>query len=92
MSAGFYPSALPSPPELQISDIKEGDIIVIRAFFAASKAAVPRIDSGHIDLELEYVDREAKTLFGNILTEPPARFTLAKGTTIEFDLDEVLSV
>ncbi len=91
-SAGFYPNAFPSYPELDISDIKDGDTITIRAFFPTSKTAMPQIDSGHIDLEVEYVDHDAKTVFGNILTELPATFALSKGTTIEVNLDEVLFV
>ena len=91
-SPGFYPNAFPSYPEISISDIKDGDTITIRAFFPLSKAAMPQIDSGHIDLEVECVDRDAKMLFGNILTELPDNFALAKGTTIELNLDEVLLV
>jgi len=87
---GFYPNEFPSYDELDISDIKEGDTVTIRAFFPTSKTAMPQIDSGHIDLEVEYVDQHAKTLFGNILTELPATFELSKGTSIEVALDEVL--
>ena len=86
----FYPNAFPSFPELNISDIKEHDRITIRAFFSTSKTAKPQIDSGHIDLEVEDVDHDAKKVFGNILTELPETFALSKGTTIELDLDEVL--
>ena len=88
----FYPHAFPAYPELDVSDIHEGDKITIRAFFPMSRTAMPRIDSGLIDLEVEHVDRDAKTLFANILTELPATFALAKGTSIELYLDEVLSV
>ena len=86
----FYPNAFPSFPELDIADIKVRDRITVRAFFSTSKTAKPQIDSGHIDLEVEYVDHEAKKVFGDILTELPATFALSKGTTIELDLDEVL--
>ena len=91
-NAGFYPSALPAYPDLQIADINVGDTITIRAFFPASKAARPRIDSGHIALEVEYVDADRKNVWGNIITELPATFALAKGTSIELSLDEVLFV
>ena len=91
-SPGFYPNEFPAYPEVQISDIHEGDTVTVRAFFAANKAAMPRIDSGQIALIVEYVDRDAMTLFAGILTELPKKFALAKGTTIELDLDEVLSV
>lgn len=89
---GFYPNAFPAYPEIQISDIREGDTITIRAFFPIGKTAMPRIDSGKIDLEVEYIDQGAKIVFGNILTELPATFALSKGTTVEVNLDEVLSV
>ena len=89
---GFYPNPFPAYPELQLSKINEGDIITIRAFFATSKDVRPRIDGGHIDLEVEFVDRDAQKVWGNILTELPATFALARGTSIELDLDEVLLV
>ncbi len=87
---GFYPSSFPSYPELEISDLKEGDTITIRAFFPTSKTTKPKIESGHIDLEVEHVDHETKKVFGNILTKLPATFALSKGTSIELDLDEML--
>ena len=86
----FYPNAFPAYPEVDIAHVREGDRITIRAFFAADKTPTPRVDSGYIDLEVEYVDREAKKLFANILTELPAGFRLSQGTTIELDVDEVL--
>ena len=89
---GFYPNVFPSYPELDISDIKEGDTITIRAFFPTSKKAMPHIDSGHIDLEVKYVDHDAKKVFGNILTELPAAFAISKGNSIELNLDEILFV
>jgi hypothetical protein len=89
---GFYPNSFPSYSELDCSDLSESDIITIRAFFRTSNAAVPRIDGGHIDLEVEYVDHDAEKVFGNILTELPAMFALSKGTTVELNFDEVLFV
>ena len=53
---------------------------------------MPQIDGGHIDLEVEYVDHDAKSVLGNILTELPTAFALSKGTTLEVYIDEVLSV
>jgi hypothetical protein len=89
---GYYPTPFPGVPEFGISDIHEGDTITIRAFFPTDKTPTPRIDSGLIDLEVEYIDHDAKTLFGNILTELPTSFALAKGTSIELGVDEVLFV
>jgi len=91
-STGFYPNAFPAYPELDVSDIKDRDTITIRAFFPTSKTAMPQIDSGHIDLEVEHIDHNAKKVFANILTELPASFAFSKGTTIELDFDEVLLV
>ena len=91
-SRGFYPNSFPSYPEVDVSAIKESDTITIRAFFPTSKTATPQIDSGHIDLEVEHVDHDAKKVFANILTDLPATFALSKGTTIELNLAEILSV
>jgi len=91
-TTGYYPNAFPSFPEIDITNIKEGDTVTVRAFFPTNKLTPSRIDSGHMDLVVEHVDRDAKTLFGNIVTELPPGFALAKGTTIELSLDEVLSV
>jgi hypothetical protein len=74
------------------ASLKEGTRITIRAFFAMDKTLTPRVDSGLIDLEVEFVDPQTKKLFANILTELPSSFPLARGTSIELDLDEVLTV
>ncbi len=89
---GYYPNPFPPHPAIRIGDVQENDIITIRAFFSTSKKTMAPIDSGHIDLEIEWVDRDAESIFGNILTELPQAFALAKGTTIELGIDEVLSV
>ncbi len=89
---GFYPNPFPSYTELDISDIKESDTIAIRAFFPINKTDMSQIDTGYMDLEVEYVDRDAKTVWGNILTVLPDTFALSKGTTIELNLDEVLFI
>lgn len=89
---GHYPNAFPSFPELDIANIAEGDTVTVRAFFSTSKVAPSKIDSGHMDLEVEHVDRDTQTIFGNIVTKLPPGFALAAGTTIELSLDEVLSV
>ena len=91
-TAGFYTNAFPPHPELNLSDIKEEDVITIRAFFSTSTAATPRIDSGQIVLEVECVDHDAQKVWANILTELPEAFALSRGTSIELDIDEVLSV
>lgn len=89
---GFYPNAFPAYPEIAIDDVRVGDCITVRAFFAVGRSKPPRIDSGEMTLEIESVDRDERLLLANILTELPESFALAKGTSIELDLDEVLIV
>ncbi|MEX0726325.1 MAG: hypothetical protein WD065_08655 [Planctomycetaceae bacterium] len=89
---GFYPNAFPAHPEIAIEDVREGDLITVRAFFAVGRSKPPRIDSGEMTLEVEWVDRDERLLVANILTDLPQSFPLAKGTSIELDLDEVLIV
>ena len=89
---GFYPPPRLDYPEIDLSNLKEGHRITVRAFFCVGKVPEANIDSGLMDLEVEHVDCEKKTLFGNILTELPPEFALAKNTSIELAFDEVLSV
>lgn len=91
MIKGFYPKEFPKyDEEIDLSSLKKGDIITIRAFFLVSKVPVFQADGGYIDLEIEFIDGE--TIWGNILTELPPHFPLAKGTSIELSLDEILKV
>lgn len=87
---GFYPNDFASVPDLDIGDLKPNDRITIRAFFAADNSTKPRVDSGYIDLEVEYVDRDCEKVFANILTVLPSAFALSKDSTIELELDEIL--
>ncbi len=89
---GFYPNDFPTTPEYNESDIQENDQIVIRVFFAVDELNPPTIESGKINLEVEWFDIETYTVFANILTELPSTFALAKNTTIEVELDEILHV
>lgn len=88
---GFYPNPFPSIPGLDVGDLKPNDKITIRVFFPVDKTPMPRVDSGYIDLEVEHVDPDTQKVFANILTELPKTFALSKGTTIELDLDEILT-
>ncbi len=86
---GFYPSKIPDDfHNLSISDINIDDIVTIRAYFVISKKPIYKIDSGKIDLQVECIDNDI--IFGNILTELPSNFPLAKDTTIELDINEIL--
>ena len=88
---GFYPKEFPKyDDEIDINSLKEGDIVTIRAFFLVSRDLIFRADGGYIDLEIEFIDGE--TIWGNILTELPPQFPLAKGTSIELSIDEILNV
>ena len=89
---GFYPPPRLDYPEIDLSNLKEGDQITVRAFFCVGKVPNANIDSGLMHLDVEHVDHENKMLFGNILTELPPDFALAKNTSIELAFDEVLSV
>jgi hypothetical protein len=88
---GFYPKEFPKyDEEIDISTLKEGDIVTARVFFLVSRDPVFRADGGYVDLEIEFIDGE--TIWGNILTELPPQFPLAKGTSIELSIDEILNV
>jgi len=88
---GFYPKEFPKyDEEINISSLKEKDIVTIRVFFLVSRDPVFRADGGYIDLEIEFIDGE--TIWGNILTELPPQFPLAKGTSIELSIDEILYI
>ena len=87
---GYYPEEFPKEnnKELDIKDLAEGDLVTIRVFFAVSKFPVFQADGGYIDLEIELI--EDGIIYGNILTELPVNFPLAKNTTIELSIDEIL--
>lgn len=88
---GFYPKEFPKyDEEIDINSLKERDIVTIRVFFLVSRDPVFRADGGYIDLEIEFI--EGETIWGNILTELPPQFPLAKGTSIELSIDEILNV
>ncbi len=86
---GFYPEEFPKyDEEINLSNIKAGNVVTIRVFFLVSREPIFRADGGYIDLEIEFIDGE--TIWGNILTELPSQFPLAKGTSIESSIDEIL--
>jgi hypothetical protein len=87
---GYYPEEFPKEnnKELDIKDLVEGDLVTIRVFFVISKFPVFQADGGYIDLEIELI--EDGIIYGNILTELPAKFPLAKNSTLELRIDEIL--
>jgi hypothetical protein len=88
----FYPTPFPHYPKLTLSDVEERDLITIRAFFADTKASPPRRDSGQINLEVEWVDHDEEHVWGNIVVDLPKHYALARGTSIELEIDEVLFI
>ena len=70
------------------SDLKVDDRVTSRIFFVISKHPVLQVDGGYIDFEIEAI--ENGVIYGNILTLLPKSFPLAKGTTLELDINEIL--
>lgn len=88
---GFYPNDVPCDyEEIDIIDLKKGDCVTIRVFFLISKVPVFRVDGGYVDLDIESIEND--TIYGNILTEMPVHFPMAKGTTIELSIEEILQI
>lgn len=84
----FYPPELPDYPGVALKDLKEDDIITIRVFFGIGKGENMRVDGGHIDLRVEFVD-EGRVM-GDIITELPEQFALSTGESIEIFKEEIL--
>jgi hypothetical protein len=84
----FYPSELPDYPGVDLKTLKEDDVITIRVFFGIGKGKNMRVDGGHIDLQVEFVDEGA--VMGAIITELPDQFALKTGESIEVFEEEIL--
>ena len=84
----FYPSELPEYPGVGLKNLREDDIITIRAFFGSGAGKNMRVDGGYVDLKVELVD-ENKVL-AVITTELPNEFALNKGESIEVFQEEIL--
>ena len=85
---GFYPPELPDYSGVPLSDLKEDDIITIRVFFRIGSIKDMRVDGGHIDLRVEFVDEDKVT--AAITTQLPKEFALKTGDSIEVFEDEIL--
>jgi len=59
-----------------------------RVFFGIGKGKDMRVDGGHIDLRVEFVDKDRVT--GAIITELPENIALSNGDSIEVFEDEIL--
>lgn len=85
---GYYPTELPKFDDIDISDIKPDDVLKIRTFIKIGQDSNYRVDSGLIDVEIEFVD--GKEIWGCILTKLPPTFPIQKGNSIELDINELL--
>lgn len=86
--SNFYPSELPDYPGVSIKDLKEDDVITIRVFFGVGSGKNMRVDGGHLDLRVEFVDEDR--VLALILTELPEEFALSAGESIEVFEEEIL--
>jgi len=86
----YYPPELPEYPGVCIKDLEIKDIITIRVFFGIGKGKNMRIDGGHIDLKIEYIDNDK--VLAVIMTTLPKEFSLEKGTSIEIYEEEILYI
>ena len=84
----YYPPELPDYPGVALKNLKEEDVIIIRVFFGIGKGKNMRVESGYIDIQVEFVDQNS--VIGAILTELPDQFALKKGESIEVFHEEIL--
>ena len=84
----YYPSELPQYPGVALKDLKEDEVITIRAFFGIGKGKNMRVESGYIDLQVEFVGEDR--VLANILTDLPEEFALKTGESIEVFQEEIL--
>ena len=84
----FYPPEFPDYPGVNLSDLKEYDIITIRVFFGIGSGKKMRVDGGYVDLEIELVEKDSA--MGSIITELPKEFALSKGESLEVFEEEIL--
>ena len=84
----YYPPELPIYPVVALKGLKEDDVITIRAFLGIGKGKNMRVESGYIDIQIEFVDQNS--VIGSILTELPDTFALKTGESIEVFQEEIL--
>ncbi len=86
--ANYYPNEFPDYPGVNIKDLQIGDEITVRVFFRIGSSEDIRVDSGHINLELEHIEDEQ--VMGVIITQLPEGFALSTGSTLEIFKEEIL--
>ena len=84
----YYPKEIPAYPGVALKDLKQHDIITIRVFFGTGKGKNMRVDGGHVDLEVEFVDKDK--VLAVIISELPKEFELSNGDSIEVFEEEIL--
>jgi hypothetical protein len=84
----FYPPELPDYSGVPLTDLKEDDGITIRVFFSIGKGTNMRVDGGHIDLQVELVEKDSVSAV--ITTQLPDEFALNTGDSIEVFEEEIL--
>jgi hypothetical protein len=84
----FYAPELPNYAGVSLKDLKEDDIITIRVFFSIGKGENMRVDGGHIDLQVELVEKDSVSAV--ITTQLPEEFALSTGDSIEVFEEEIL--
>jgi hypothetical protein len=84
----FYAPELPNYAGVSLKDLKEDDIITIRVFFGIGKGENMRVDGGHIDLQIELVEKDSVSAV--ITTQLPEEFALSTGDSIEVFEEEIL--
>lgn len=84
----FYPDELPAYPGVSINDLKEGDIITIRIYFGVGSGKDMQVDSGYVDLRVEYV--EVGKVLTVIVSELPEEYALSLGDPLEVFEEEIL--
>jgi len=84
----YYPNKFPNMENINISQLKESDLIEIRAFIKTGKKKKHKIESGLITAEIESIVNDE--IYANILTELPPSFILQSGMTIELKIEEII--
>jgi hypothetical protein len=84
----YYPEELPDYPGVNTKNLEIDDVITIRVFFKVGKGKDFRVDSGLIDLRVEFIE-EGKVL-AVITTQLPKEFSLGTGDSIDVYEEEIL--
>lgn len=84
----YYPPELPDYPGVDLKNLIEDDVITIRAFFGLGKGKNMRVESGYIDLQIEFISEDR--VLATILTDLPEEFALCTGESIEVFQEEIL--